>query len=346
MDKPSVPGLAHKHFVKSKIISGFLLGAALQGYEPKFILQKAGLGADLFQQHDRDVSGSELHKLLSVLAQELDDSFMGFMTHPTKLAMGHFIAQQLAGSKTLKDVINARTHFREIVRDDIHFEQKIDPADHSFTISLSWDLRPEVDHSLFYWYRLWRFYRSFCHAIGQRIKLKHVDFAGAASANLTQADYDLFNCEVRFNQPVSCLCFDSGYLDCRVFNPFEELTEDGDIFTIPETEVSWTGQVKAILLVLQQQDIWWPPIDKVAEHLPINARALRRQLARENETFLSIKGQVRRELACEWLKAVDKPIAHIAERLGYTEPAAFSRAFKLWTGSSPSAYREKYARKT
>jgi len=34
------------------------------------------------------------------------------------------------------------------------------------------------------------------------------------------------------------------------------------------------------------------------------------------------------------------PLQAIAEELGFSEPAAFSRAFKKWTGKTPGAYRE------
>ncbi|RZI79505.1 MAG: helix-turn-helix domain-containing protein, partial [Microbacterium sp.] len=35
----------------------------------------------------------------------------------------------------------------------------------------------------------------------------------------------------------------------------------------------------------------------------------------------------------------DETVAQLAERLGFSEPSAFHRAFRRWTGSSPGAYR-------
>jgi AraC-like DNA-binding protein len=36
-----------------------------------------------------------------------------------------------------------------------------------------------------------------------------------------------------------------------------------------------------------------------------------------------------------------EPIAALAERLGFSEPSAFTRAFRRWTGRAPTSYRRE-----
>ena len=49
-------------------------------------------------------------------------------------------------------------------------------------------------------------------------------------------------------------------------------------------------------------------------------------------------------MALELLSNPDISIADIAERTGFTEAAAFSRAFKKWTDLSPAQFRAEHAR--
>ena len=49
---------------------------------------------------------------------------------------------------------------------------------------------------------------------------------------------------------------------------------------------------------------------------------------------------VRRDLARAWVRDGSLTLAEISCRLGYCDAAAFSRAFKRWTGEAPSAYRK------
>jgi AraC-like DNA-binding protein len=58
-------------------------------------------------------------------------------------------------------------------------------------------------------------------------------------------------------------------------------------------------------------------------------------------SYSSLKEELRRQYALSWLQDTDKPVGLIAAELGYTEPSAFHRAFKKWTGTSPADYRRK-----
>src|SRR2546430_12620944 len=69
-------------------------------------------------------------------------------------------------------------------------------------------------------------------------------------------------------------------------------------------------------------------------------RTLHRHLAAEDTTFRLLVGEVRGALA-EGMLSHRMTVAEVAERLGYAEVASFSRAFKRWKGTPPSAYRAR-----
>lgn len=78
----------------------------------------------------------------------------------------------------------------------------------------------------------------------------------------------------------------------------------------------------------------------VAEALYMNVRTLQRRLQKEHTTFKFQLNSVRHELADRYIRDSSKGLAEISYLLGFSEMSSFSRAFKRWTGETPSHYRE------
>jgi AraC-like DNA-binding protein len=82
-----------------------------------------------------------------------------------------------------------------------------------------------------------------------------------------------------------------------------------------------------------------PSLRAIARRVGVGARSLGRRLAVEEAvTLREIVESVRRERASELL-AAGTPVKEVAFLLGFSEPSAFSRAYKRWTGEAPSARR-------
>ncbi len=75
-------------------------------------------------------------------------------------------------------------------------------------------------------------------------------------------------------------------------------------------------------------------LEIVAKDLGISARTLRRHLEQEDASLRTIVDEVRRARADELL-ATGVSVKEIAFALGFSEPSAFSRAYKRWTGRPP-----------
>jgi AraC-like DNA-binding protein len=81
-------------------------------------------------------------------------------------------------------------------------------------------------------------------------------------------------------------------------------------------------------------------LDNVASALAVSRRTLTRRLAEEDGSFRQILDNVRSDFARALLQDRSLSIGDIAFFLQYSEPAAFHRSFRRWTGLTPQAFRE------
>lgn len=86
-----------------------------------------------------------------------------------------------------------------------------------------------------------------------------------------------------------------------------------------------------------------PTLTNLARRLSMNARTLQRRLGNEDLNFQGLLDDCCRRHAIHSVAASRLPISSISARLGYSHPAHFARAFRRWTGTSPSAYRASAA---
>lgn len=82
-------------------------------------------------------------------------------------------------------------------------------------------------------------------------------------------------------------------------------------------------------------------VDEVAEHFYISPRTFTRRLAAEGVNFRTLHDEVKMELAETYLSDRALGVAEVASYLGYRNASNFIKAFKRWTGLTPSRYRGK-----
>jgi AraC-like DNA-binding protein len=76
-----------------------------------------------------------------------------------------------------------------------------------------------------------------------------------------------------------------------------------------------------------------------AKQLHMSPRTLQRKLAEANTTYLQLVDDTRKDLALRYIEDSRRSFTDITFSLGFSQPSAFTRAFKRWTGLSPSDYR-------
>ena len=93
------------------------------------------------------------------------------------------------------------------------------------------------------------------------------------------------------------------------------------------------GRVESLLMpILHTGDA---SIDAVATRLSVSRQTIYRQLKAEGVTFEVVLDELRHKLAVHYLSGQRTSVNETAYLVGFSEPAAFSRAFKRWTGTNP-----------
>lgn len=111
---------------------------------------------------------------------------------------------------------------------------------------------------------------------------------------------------------------------------------------LPRREPTTVDRVRGI--VMERLRTGTLTQELVARRLAMSARTLQRKLEDEGATFAGLLEEIRRELATLYLREPSLAVYEVALLLGYSEPSAFFRAFKRWTGTTPEAFRAGLAR--
>ena len=154
-----------------------------------------------------------------------------------------------------------------------------------------------------------------------------------------------FGCEVTYGAPRYALVFPCSVVDAPLPSRCEEVARTADHLVgaylervDPGGEV--TDQVRQQVATLLHGAEAVTPTG-VAARLAISARTMQRRLRDEGTTFRDVVADVRVALAKQAIAAGDAPVHLLADRLGFSDAAAFRRAFKRATGFTPSEYAER-----
>lgn len=180
---------------------------------------------------------------------------------------------------------------------------------------------------------------------GAPLELTAVCFAHPAPADVTE-HARLFGVVPRFDAGFSGLVLSRAVLDRPLVHADRGISE----FLVEQLEELQAAEDAREADALQQQlarfvadalaDGGPPSLADAARAVAMSERTLRRRLAEAGTQWKAVVEDTRKTLAQRMLRDGDRSPAEIAWALGFSEPSAFFRAFRRWTGRTPTAWRE------
>lgn len=147
---------------------------------------------------------------------------------------------------------------------------------------------------------------------------------------------------IHFGAPFSGLGFPSRLLDQPMRTRDPKLHQvlvhyaETTLAALPRPE-SVTEKVRR--LIVEQFAAGDYSLEDTARALRMSSRTLGRRLADEGTTFKGLVDDTRRRIALRYVAEHNLGLSEIALLAGFTETPSFYRAFRRWTGMTPSKYR-------
>lgn len=184
---------------------------------------------------------------------------------------------------------------------------------------------------------------QFCRIISQPgFKPLSVSFIRAEPENGQEKFHNFFRAPVRFSEEKNAIYFEKSLMHEVLPAANAVLARRND-----EIVIEYLAQLnkKDIVRQLEASMIELLPKgvcnkDIFAEKLNLTPRTLQNKLEKEGTTYQVILDDLRKTLACQYIRQKNMPISEITYLLGFADTSNFSRAFRGWTGLSPSSYRK------
>jgi AraC-like DNA-binding protein len=333
----------------ASFIAALLEAVAESGEDADAILRSARSScsfADLLRERDATVSVDEfvrINRLCSVALRQrhLRETGESCMTEE----QFGLLCRCLIGATTLREAIELSSRFFAMFENRIGRTELLEPGGEAVVCIGPARSRYTAASYAIDVYGLAVMHMLYGWLIDQPLPLSSVRLAYPAPAD-NRLGLGLFDCELRFGEPANALCFDAAALRQPTVRTHADLVELLELFPYDLTLRSYRSkplaeQVYLVMMNHYGRHRTLPSIDAVAATFGITDCTLRRRLAEECTAYSKIRRRCQLNAAADFLRRADMTVAEIAQLSSFSGPTAFRRAFRHWTGKSPSAYRHE-----
>jgi AraC-like DNA-binding protein len=322
-----------------------LQGMRRHAVDSDALLQRAGIAPRQLAA-DGVVRGRQYIHLLSAVKETLADEFFGLCAHRVKPGAQLMLADVALACDNLGAAMEQAVRFLELITDDVEFRFEVHDDEAELRFSQQ---RPDLDPGGFmadYW--LLNLHRAFSWMVGLMIPVKRVELMTMERPSRDHIAW-LLRGDWLPGQARNAFFFSRKYLSLPIVRTRQEWREHVEMarqgmLDWPDDESSYSTQVKALLMQAINRRQPLPGLDEVAATLATTTQTLRRHLLDEGSGYQRLLDEIRRDAAIDRLYLQHLTVADVAHQLGFAEPRSFSRAFKQWTGFSPSAYQQRIDR--
>jgi AraC-like DNA-binding protein len=309
------------------------------GHDPVVLYRDVGIDPDLLNKPGARVPYTLVNRLWAKAAKTIDDPCFGLMGHkfwhPSYL---HALGYAWLASHTLRDALTRFIRYLRIVSEKIFLELSEDSDGLSliFTFErLGMRVPAQIDMGMAMCIHLCRL------NFGQDLRPVAVDIMHAAPS-CAEEYFALFKAPVQFSADQDRIKFSFADVDKYLIGANPQLVRLNDQVMIEYlANLNKDDIIDRVTSVIVDMLPSGHVVDEeVAETLNMSARSLQRRLKEVGTTFRTLLDMVRKDLASTYVHDPDIELAEVAFLLGFSDQSAFSRAFRRWTGNSPSGARK------
>jgi AraC-like DNA-binding protein len=328
------------HTIATAQVLLILQGVRESGLDVHAVLRRADISPALLNAPMSRVTQGQYAALIRVLRRVTRDELWGLCSRPLKPGSFAQCCRALVHCTTLGEALRTGFQFYHLMLDDFAPRLMIDQGMASIRLVSKGPRNEKQAYAE----------RSFCFftyglaswLVARRIPLLDVIYP-ETDAGFASEGGRLFQAPVRYERDWLGLRFDVRWLDLPIVQNPQSLTEflqqaPTSLLVKYRDQTSLTERIRRLLRRSLAGEL--PSLEIVGQSLAMTPQTLRRRLRDEGQGYQSIKDDLRRDVAIEYLGLPDLTLLDIANRLGYSEASTFHRAFKGWTGVSPGAYRQ------
>lgn len=328
---PAVTPMAFVHAV--------LQAYAQRGIVPDAALQAAQIAPAALHDPQARITALQMEHLCGTAMRELDDEGLGWFSRRLPWGSYGLLARASISSPSLGLAIARWCRHHGLLAADITLQLQVDGSQARIT------LREERDLGEL---------REFCvlsvlrnlHGFASWLVDKHLPVHQASFPYPAPVHADvygrLFGVPVHFAAPMACIELDAQWLQLPVVRDETALNTMLQRALPLQVRPYKPSQplVQQVRQVLAAHPQRLHTAASVCAQLHIAPRSLHRQLQVQGSSLQQLKDDVRQHRALHLLQRSDMPIKRIAQACGFAGEKSFIRAFHVWTGQAPGAYRQ------
>ncbi len=341
---PSVSGLISESYIRA-----LLRAVADQGHDPRAFAEAEGVTLEALESGS-DLSAALFGRLYQRAMLLLRDESLGMVSGgPVETGTFRMMCLCVIHRPTLQAIVTRIGEFMDVCcgimvkpciiesrsSAGIGFATVRNASDHSLREILDAAGPMRIRTSLYMWHSLLSWFA------GRSLPLMRVEFDFPMPANGAQWSR-LFRCQVDFECPQSLIRFEKNILPLPNVQNEQSLSvflKSAPYRLIVPSYHDHRLSDRVLALFGDDFSQRLPGANQVSEQLGMSVSTLRRQLQEEGTSFQRLKDDCRRAAAVQYLATSDLTFNEIAGLLGFDEVSAFFRAFRRWTGATPSEYR-------
>ncbi|MBS8240092.1 AraC family transcriptional regulator [Marinobacter lipolyticus] len=311
------------------------------GVDERALLLRVGLDPARLKSTDLRVSQAQASEFVTRAIIESGEPGLGIMlARELKLPLHGALGTAVMSSRSLDEALELMTRYLTLRAPHLNVERRQEGDNVLFNVSCGVDLGPLqgfiMDAMLFG-----------CVSMGAQLTGTPVPGSAILRRHAEPAYFHRFRqhipVPVRYNSAVDALLIPRAqlYLPVRFSDAQLAASSRAKCEEALKQLTADAGFACRVRRVIETSHPFPPKLARVAATLFVSERTLKRRLQEEQASFQNLVDHVRLQRAGELLTNTGMNLSQIADALGYADAANFTRAFKRWTGTSPSHYRSQ-----